>query len=857
MTNGKTKKAFVTSSLSLLLCCAMLIGTTFAWFTDSATGGNSKIVAGNLDVELEYATAFDADGEPSAWDSVENTANLFNPTNTDDRLWEPGHTEVVYLRIRNAGSLALKYNLSAAVYGDAFGAPENIYENQAGGYFKLSEYLVFNTIPDTVTKLESREDAWLAGGQSAEESAAGKLDSVSGKDIVLKKGEEKVFTLAVYMPTWVGNAANYKTNTAAPEIYISLNLTATQAAVESDSFGSKYDENAEYPVVEQAALADGSALFTFPGLTPTGEEATTVEFPAESFNTGDKLSLVVETTLIDVDAIEDYPTVNDLVPVGSVKLSLLVNGEPQTDFNGKTASVTTYIAEEAEDVTVRYTHDGAADADEYMTDYEAGTGKVSFETTHFSEFVAYAADRNASNYKYTATLLDGMKLNAEIKNTANGTSSATFRGTDNTVKSITFSAYDKDVVGADWETGKPVDAAGVGDIRLFLVGGSTNVYICAQPDTQILMNADSRYMFMNLYALTAIDFGGDLVSASDVTGMFNMFYSCKALGGETFKQIGSWDVSKVSDMSGMFRGCSLLTEIDLSDWNTASLESISSMFMGDTKLTSVDLTGWDASNIKEMNGLFSNCSDLTTITGLSGWHADRVTTMDSMFHTCESLTELDLGGFNSAELTSLKSAFTNCYALEKIEGLENWNTSHVTDMSSLFLNCYALTELDLTGFVTSSVTNMQSMFNSCKTLTTITGMRTWDTSSVTNMSSLFSACESMTAFDLSGWNTSKVKDMGSMFQGCSAATEITVAGWTVVSGTKTSFMFTRCSALEKIYTDKDWGITGSSTYIFSDCKLLTGGKGTKWTKSYESNANYARIDRDGVRGFFTDIADKT
>lgn len=63
MTNPKqTKRALLMSLLSLLLCCAMLIGSTFAWFTDSVTSGNNKIIAGNLDIELGYATAFKEDG---------------------------------------------------------------------------------------------------------------------------------------------------------------------------------------------------------------------------------------------------------------------------------------------------------------------------------------------------------------------------------------------------------------------------------------------------------------------------------------------------------------------------------------------------------------------------------------------------------------------------------------------------------------------------------------------------------------------------------------------------------------------------------------------------------------------------
>ena len=81
MTNRKnTRRALVLSLLSLLVCCSMLVGTTFAWFTDSVTSGNNHIVAGNLDVELYYKLEADAD-----WAQVTSETELFD----DEALWEP------------------------------------------------------------------------------------------------------------------------------------------------------------------------------------------------------------------------------------------------------------------------------------------------------------------------------------------------------------------------------------------------------------------------------------------------------------------------------------------------------------------------------------------------------------------------------------------------------------------------------------------------------------------------------------------------------------------------------------------------------------------------------------------------
>ena len=102
---NKSKLALFQSAIALLLCFSMLVGTTFAWFTDGVSSANNMIATGNLDVELEYLD------ENDQWTPVaEETSVLDNAA-----LWEPGHTEVAYLRIRNAGELALKYAFGVGI----------------------------------------------------------------------------------------------------------------------------------------------------------------------------------------------------------------------------------------------------------------------------------------------------------------------------------------------------------------------------------------------------------------------------------------------------------------------------------------------------------------------------------------------------------------------------------------------------------------------------------------------------------------------------------------------------------------------------------------------------------------------
>ena len=123
-----TKKSLLTSALCLLLCMSMLVGTTFAWFTDEVKSGNNIIAAGNLDVNLYWST------NGADWTPVDADTNVFK-TGT---LWEPGHTEVVYLKVVNEGTLALKYNLDVIVVSEVPGT------NVANDPFKLSDYILYN-----------------------------------------------------------------------------------------------------------------------------------------------------------------------------------------------------------------------------------------------------------------------------------------------------------------------------------------------------------------------------------------------------------------------------------------------------------------------------------------------------------------------------------------------------------------------------------------------------------------------------------------------------------------------------------------------------------------------------------------
>lgn len=209
MTNSKsTKRALVSSALAILMCVAMLIGTTFAWFTDTASTGVNKIQAGNLDIELQMK---DNDGK---WVNAEGKILPFLvegkiPADGTQILWEPGCTYYVpEVRVLNKGNLAVKFEY----------IPEAL-----GVTGKLAEVLepVFKTPTDT-----------------------------DGTDIniepeVLKPGEASpAWSFGYHMLKTAGNEYQNATATG-----MCLTVVATQATYEKDSIDDQYDKDAEYPIL--------------------------------------------------------------------------------------------------------------------------------------------------------------------------------------------------------------------------------------------------------------------------------------------------------------------------------------------------------------------------------------------------------------------------------------------------------------------------------------------------------------------------------------------------------------------------------------------------------------------------------
>ena len=251
MTNTKnTKRALLSSVLALFLCFAMLLGTTYAWFTDSVTSANNVIQSGNLDIELDYWNG-------NAWDTVEGADDIINGD-----LWEPGYTKVAYLRLRNAGSLALKYQLGVNILSEKEGI------NQAGDTFRLSNYIMFGVVEDLngETNAYTKDDAGRTKAIADVTDAKKIYEGYTKADSLAANSGYVYLAMVVYMPTDVGNVANHN-GTDIPKIDLGIYVFATQMTAEEDSFNNQYGANAPFSIwngvvpaeMPETLVVDGAA----------------------------------------------------------------------------------------------------------------------------------------------------------------------------------------------------------------------------------------------------------------------------------------------------------------------------------------------------------------------------------------------------------------------------------------------------------------------------------------------------------------------------------------------------------------------------------------------------------------------
>ena len=358
----KTKKALRGSLFALFLCIVLLIGTTFAWFTDTASTGVNNIQAGNLKVDLQMK---DANG---SWVPAEGKTIDFVKASghkNEAILWEPGCTyELPVLRVVNKGNLALKYKIKI---------------NGIQGDEKLNEVINW-----TISDVALDTDHSLAAGATSED-----------------------LTIKGHMQESAGNEYQGLSIDG-----ISITIYATQDTVESDSFGNTYDANAGYPVTKYSnmkkAFADGGSIAINDNIT--ADESKTAA--------ADRVTVKAPTTLY-LGAMYTVPgSLEDSNNWAAlyVNKDLTINASSKGGINclDKTEASASYIGGpyvahiKGEDITVTV-NGGKYYGGGTIFNVEKGTLIVN------DGFFQVAPDVDTKDYRYTLNCIDGNYKNGTAK----------------------------------------------------------------------------------------------------------------------------------------------------------------------------------------------------------------------------------------------------------------------------------------------------------------------------------------------------------------------------------------------------------------------------------------------------------
>ena len=255
----------------------------------------------------------------------------------------------------------------------------------------------------------------------------------------------------------------------------------------------------------------------------------------------------------------------------------------------------------------------------------------------------------------------------------------------------------------------------------------------------------------------------------------------------TYGEIKLWNVSNVTDMSGLFINIETFND-DISDWDTSNVTTMNSMFTGCTSFNQ-PLTNWNTSKVIDMSNMFYVCINFDQ--SISNFDTSNVTNMTGMFGNCTIFNQ-SISNLNTSKVTDMSYMFSNCTNFN--QSVSNFDTSNVTTMNSMFNSCTNFNQ-SVSNFNTSMVTDMVQMFTACFDFNQ--SVSNFDTSNVTTMMSMFVYCYKFNQ-PLITWNTSRVTNMDSMFYACTDFNQ-NIRSWVVTNETSVNNMFYQATAMANTY----------------------------------------------------------
>ena len=324
---------------------------------------------------------------------------------------------------------------------------------------------------------------------------------------------------------------------------------------------------------------------------------------------------------------------------------------------------------------------------------------------------------------------------------------------------------------------------------------------------------------------------------SQVTNMAQMFMGCKNFEG---KGLSNWKekVSNVTNMNGLFLGCNKFNE-EISKWNVEKVDDMSYMF-GGCLIFDRDISHWNVSKVTNMSNLFKSCELFNN--NLSSWDVSQVTKMSNMFAECTNFEGKWLSNWN-AKVSNVTSFFCMFYRCTNFNSdLSEWNVSKVTDMAHMFRECPNFEGKWLSSWnaKVSNVNNMSYMFYQCPNFNS--NLSDWNVSQVLDMAYMFYQCPNFEGEWLSSWNAkvSNVINMASMFYQCPKFNS-DLSDWNVSEVTNMTQMFCGCPKFNSDLSRWDVSQVTNMSEMFRGCTNFNSDL-SRWVVRRVRNMNEMFID---------------
>ena len=390
------RKQIFTSVIAFVLCLSMLLGTTFAWFTDSSTSSNNIITSGTLDAEMYYSDTL-LPANSTEWQNADGEA-VFTYNK-----WEPGYTEVKYIKVTNEGNLALKWRLTIEKVG------------QMSKLADVIDVFYFNPATETITSLDDFTSEGLLAEVVEERTAMnGVLLAKNSFQEGIATGEV-ILAIAFHMD----EEANNEYQGISIGDGFALNLVATQYTYEGDSFGEEYDKDSAWPntVIVNANSATKSVSTNAQNETSAPVSLTSTDGYIQGYipsgvlmengvteatrRIGERSKKEANITLDQNEACLSIDVhIDGVSPDNQVVMEITIKQLLPKNLNE--ANVRLYHVENGETVAMTLLQSGATPVHNNFT-YDPATGDTTMYLKSFSE-VALVADTTGAwkgGYDYT------------------------------------------------------------------------------------------------------------------------------------------------------------------------------------------------------------------------------------------------------------------------------------------------------------------------------------------------------------------------------------------------------------------------------------------------------------------------